>query len=400
MRIIDVTTQLFEYRTRRRRGDAHNPSGRTRQNGVLVEIATDEGLTGVAMGLPSCLPFVPTLKELVIGQDPRRVRGLWQKMADRLFKPGNVGGANDALSAIDIALWDLKGKAYGEPLWRLLGAAEPRVMAYASGGDMPLSDEQLAQFYRHMASLGFKAGKLKVGLDIDDDLRRIGIMQDALSEGTKRPALMVDGSEYWFGKQAVRRISEMERHYDLTWVEEPVSRFDHIGLRTVKRHVRSPVAAGENLDNIMQFTPYVAHECVDILQINWWTSGITGALQVADLAYAHGLPVTVGYSPGKLMAHVAAALPNHMMIEVHDELTEEPIFDADNWVEDGHVVLGERPGLGLDVLRDELAAHAVETLTPGSGVGIRGRRAGAARLEVPATPEEKALGSSGPEPAA
>lgn len=397
MKITHVTTQLFEYRTRRRRGDAHNPSGRTRQNGVLVEVHTNEGLSGISMGLPSCQAHVPMLETLLVGQDPRRVRGLWQKMADRLFKPGNVGAMNDALSALDIALWDLKAKALGEPLWRLLGAAEPRVMGYASGGDMPLSDEQLGGFYRHMAGLGFKAGKLKVGLDIDDDLRRIGIMQDGLGGAERRPALMVDGSEYWFGKQAVRRVTEMESHYDLTWVEEPVSRFDHIGLRTVKNHVRSPIAAGENLDNIAQFTPYVAHECVDILQINWWTSGITGALQVADLAYGHGLPVTVGYSPGKLMAHVAAALPNHMMIEVHDDQTEEPVFDADNRIEDGYVVLGDRPGLGLEVLRDQLEAHAVSALTPGSGVGIKGRRAGAARLEVPATDEEKRVGASGPE---
>jgi len=397
MKITGVTTQLFEYRISRRRGDAHNPAGRSRQNGVVVQVHTDEGLTGVSMGLPSCEPHVPMLASLLIGQDPRRVRGLWQRMADRLFKPGNVGAMNDALSALDIALWDLKAKAYGEPLWRLLGAAEPRVMAYASGGDMPLSDEQLADFYRYMASLGFRAGKLKIGLDIDDDLRRVGIMQDALGGAAQRPALMVDASEYWFGKQAVRRVLELERHYDLTWVEEPVSRFDHLGLRTVKQHIRSPLAAGENLDNIMQFTPYIAHECVDILQINWWTSGITGALQVADLAYSHGLPVTVGYSPGKFMAHVAAALPNHMMLELHDVRTEEPVFDADNWIEDGHVVLGDRPGIGLELLLDQLEAHAVEELSLGSGIGNKGRRAGAARMEVPATPEEKRVGASGPE---
>jgi L-alanine-DL-glutamate epimerase-like enolase superfamily enzyme len=397
MKITDITTQLFEYPTSRRRGDAHNPSGRSRQNGVVVEVHSDDGLTGVAMGLPSCIPHVPMLKPLLVGEDPRRVRGLWQKMADRLFKPGNVGAMNDALSALDIALWDLKAKAYGEPLWRLLGALEPRVRGYASGGDMPLSDAQLGAFYRHMAGLGFRAGKLKVGLDIDDDLRRLGVMQDALGGAAARPALMVDASEYWFGKQAVRRVVEMERHFDLTWVEEPVSRFDHLGLRTVRQSVRSPVAAGENLDNVMQFTPYVAHECVDILQINWWTSGITGALQIADLAYGHGLPVTVGYSPGKLMAHVAAALPNHMMIEVHDDQTEEPVFDADNRIEDGHVVLGDRPGIGLEILRDQLAAHAVDALAPGSGVGVKGRRAGAGRFEVPATDEEKRIGASGPE---
>src|SRR5690606_8530005 len=97
------------------------------------------------------------------------------------------------------------------------------------------------------------------------------------------------------------------------------------------------------------------------------------------------------------MAHLAAALPNHMMIEVHDDQTEEPVFDADNRIEDGYVVLGDRPGLGLEVLRDQLEAHSVAALAPGSGVGIKGRRAGAGRLEFPASEEEKRIGASGPE---
>lgn len=395
MRITGVRWQLFEYPIARRRGDAHNPSGRTRQNGVVVEVLTDEEAIGVAVGAPACRPHLAELGEALVGQDPRRARGLWERLSDRLFEGGVVGAAADALSALDVAVWDLKAKAHGVPLWRLLGAAEGRARGYASGGDMPLSDEQLAAFYRHMAGLGFTAGKLKIGLSVDDDIRRLGVVQEALGGARARPALMVDASEYWAPKQAVRRVQELERHFDLTWVEEPVSRFDHVGLRSVSRSIRSPVAAGENLDRPAQFLPYLAHGCVDVVQVNWSMTGITGALRIAELADAHGLPVTVGDSAGKFMAHVAAALPNHMIMEVHDDHVEEPVIDADSGVVDGFVVLGERPGIGLEVRREALAAHAVRTLTPGSGTGGRGRRAGAARLEVPASDEERRIGASG-----
>lgn len=395
MKITEVSTLLFEYPTHRRRGDAHAPAGRSRQNGLLVEVHTDEGLSGVAIGQAPGEASVHRLKGSLLGQDPRRVRGLWQKLVDRVFKGGNVGLVNDAIGALDVALWDLKAKACGEPLWRLLGAAEPRARGYASGGDMPLSDEQLRDFYLHMAGLGFRAGKLKVGLDIDDDIRRIGIMQEALGGAAARPQLMVDASEYWAAKQAVRRISELERHFDLTWVEEPVQRQDYVGLRTVSRHVRSPVAAGENLDNVLQFLPYVEQGGVDVLQANWTMSGITGALQVAELAYGHGLPVTVGDSAGMFMAHVAAALPHHMMLEVHDDLTEEPGVVSAQRIEDGWVVLGDAPGIGLSIDHDVLAAYAVDQPSPGSGSNPFGRRAGAGTIEVPATAREKAEGASG-----
>lgn len=400
MKITGIETQLFEYPTSRRRGDAHAPSGRTRQNGILVEILTDSELSGVGMGMPHTEDAIRRLGSTLFGKDPRSAGGLWKTLADRAFKGGVVGLTNKAISALDVALWDLKAKCYDEPLWRLLGATTPRVRAYASGGDMPLSDSQLSDFYGHMAGLGFRAGKLKIGLDIDDDLRRIGIMKEALGGAAARPALMVDASEYWSAKQAVRRITELERHFDLTWVEEPVARADYVGLRTVTEHVRSPIAAGENLDNVHQFLPYVDQRAVDVIQCSWWHSGITGALQVAYLAHGHALPVTVGYSPGKLMAHVAASLPNHMILEIHDSGMEEPVWVSDHVIDDGHIVLSEKPGLGLEVDRAALDAHAVETLQPGSGPNPFGRRAGAGLMEVPATDEEKRIGESGPEPAA
>lgn len=397
MKITEIRTRLFEYRLERRRGDAHAPSGRTHQNGLLVELLTDSELVGLTVAAPSAGPAIASLSGAVIGRDPRQVRGIWQTMANRVFKAGNVGLMNDALSALDTAVWDLKGKIHGEPVWRLLGAGTNRVLAYASGGDMPLTIDQLVEFYTYMAGLGFAAAKLKIGLDIEEDARRLAAVRDAMARVLGRPpALMVDASEYWHPKQAVRRICRLEEEFDLTWVEEPVQRADYIGLATVSRHIKAPVAAGENLDNVMEFLPYVQNGSADIVQIGRGMGGLTGALQVAELANGHGLPVIGSDSVGKHFAHLAAALSNHMMIEVHDAHVEEPMIIADNRIEDGHVVLGDSPGLGLTIDRDRLERYGVSALRTRSGYGWAGRRAGAGLIEVPASAEEKRVGAIPP----
>ena len=106
-----------------------------------------------------------------------------------------------------------------------------------------------------MASLGIAAGKLKVGLDPEADHRRLGIVRDELSRVTGHPVLMIDSNEYWSPKQAIRAIAELERTYDLFWVEEPARRWDGRGLRRVSSSVRAAVATGENLDGAADFAP-------------------------------------------------------------------------------------------------------------------------------------------------
>ena len=197
---------------------------------------------------------------MIVGKDPRGVKGLWKRMLDAVFKGGNEGVASDAISAIDVALWDLKAKANDEPLWKTLGASTRYVRAYASGIDMPLSDEELAEFYEGMAAKGVSAGKLKVGVDRETDLRRIGIMQDALKTSGKTPQLMVDSNEYWSPKQAIRNIRAFEERFELLWCEEPARRWDYRGLRKVSRSVTAAVATGENLSDIKDFMPLIANE--------------------------------------------------------------------------------------------------------------------------------------------
>ena len=315
-----------------------------------------------------------------MGKDPRGVKGLWKRMLDAVFKGGNEGVASDAISAIDVALWDLKAKAADEPLWKTLGASTRYVRAYASGIDMPLSDEELAEFYEGMAAKGVSAGKLKVGVDRETDLRRIGIMQDALKTSGKTPQLMVDSNEYWSPKQAIRNIRAFEERFELLWCEEPARRWDYRGLRKVSRSVTAAVATGENLADIKDFMPLIANEAVDVVQIGIGTTGITGLMKVADLAYGFELPVSMMNCPVNFMASAAAAIPNHMMIEVVDD-RDAGILSIDSTIEDGHIVLGDAPGLGLTV--DEEGLERLSKDTPQTAEALTaGRRRGAALVEV------------------
>jgi L-alanine-DL-glutamate epimerase-like enolase superfamily enzyme len=392
MRVTGVRTVLYEAPLARRLGDANSPRGRGFGAAVAVFLDTDDGLTGISIAPPGARADVHALVEgVLVEADPRGVRGLWKRMVDRAFKGGNLGTVGSALSALDVALWDLKAKANEEPLWRTLGAARGRVRAYASGIDMPLSDEELARFYESMAAAGVSAGKLKVGLDEEMDLRRIGVMRDALARSGKKPVLLVDSNEYWSPKQAIRHIRRYEDHFDITWAEEPARRWDYRGLRRVSRSVKAAVASGENLDNVGQFMPLIANEAIDVVQVGMGTSGITGAMQVAHLAHGFELPVSVMNCPGNLMAHLAASLPNHMMMEVVDA-GSGGVMRADNRIEDGHIVLGDSPGLGIAFNPDALAASAVDTVSPGAGPSPWGRRQGAGLFEVPHT-EEPGLGS-------
>ena len=262
-------------------------------------------------------------------------------MVNKHFKGGHDGIANDAISTLDIALWDLKAKANDEPLWKTLGGVKQPINAYASGLDMPLSDQEIFDFYRSAAEkYGFTDGKLKIGLDQDRDLRRIGLMNDALSINTDEPGLMVDANEYWSPKQAIRKVREMEEQFDLMWIEEPARRWDFLGLRRICDAVKTPVCAGENLDTLGDFLPYFHNRSADIIQVGSGMTGITCALQLADAAYGFNLPVTLGGSAGHHHAHLATVIPNYITIEVGNPEPDDGVTTHDVTFENGKAILG------------------------------------------------------------
>jgi L-alanine-DL-glutamate epimerase-like enolase superfamily enzyme len=383
MKITGYRVEQYLMRLDRAIADCNLASGVDLLPGSILFLETDENITGIALmtgaGLDSLFKFIE-------GEDPREVIGLWCRMNDSLHKIGNRGVTSFGLSAFDMALWDLKAKIEDAPLWRALGARDGRVKAYASGLDYCLSDEELFAFYRRMAGLGIDSGKLKVGLDLEADMRRIGIMRDALSVASKRPGLMIDANEYWSAKQAVRWIGRMEEKFDLIWAEEPARRWDCHGLRQVSRQIRAAVATGENLHNVADFYPLVANDAADV--INVWTghSGVTGCLQVARLAQAFDLPVSMMNAQANYMAQVAAAIPNHWMMEVVDPGREQ-CLKFDNRIEDGCIVLGESPGWGVEVDMKKLKELQANPPT-GRGQFPFPRREGAGRYIVPPKPGE------------
>lgn len=379
MKITGFRHETYLMKMDRAISDCNQPEGVELLPGSILFIETDEDISGLGLGFGG--EAIASLFSVIEGQDPREVLGLWMIMNDAVHKGGNEGAANAALSMIDVALWDIKAKIAGEPLWQTLGASEGRVKAYASGLDYCLSDEDLFVFYRRLAETGIDGGKLKVGLDFEADMRRIGIMQDALSIASDDPVLMIDANEYWSPKQAIRYVRRIEDKYKIEWVEEPARRWDYNGLRKVSQQVAASVATGENLNSIADFFPLISNGAVDVANVTTGHSGATGCRQIANMALGYGIPVSMMNAQANFMAHVAAALPNHSAMEVVDP-GREHCLTFDNHIEDGFIVLGDSPGLGIEVDEKTLADLQANPPT-GKGTFPLSRREGAGRYIVP-----------------
>ncbi|WP_255948202.1 mandelate racemase/muconate lactonizing enzyme family protein [Streptomyces odontomachi] len=347
-------------------GDANGSvtEGTTEVPVLLVE--TDGGLTGVGLGAHA---DAHRIFPAVENQDPRAVTALYDRMLAHTFKAGHGGTVFGTVGAFDMALWDLKAKMAGEPLWRTLGAADRFVPGYASGQDIALDDAELAALYTGWAERGFTGAKVKGGLDTDRDVVRLGAVAEALRGNTRSPALMLDVDETWGRHQAVRLLARIENRVELTWIEEPVRRWDVAGHHAVGRAGRTAVATGENLTGLEQFRPLLTGDAVQVVQTgSVW--GVTHFLRVALFAHGHDLPVSpAGYGANPL-AHAAAAAPNHLVTEVLD-VSPPTGLTVDQVIADGGIVLGDTPGLGITV--DEAAIARLDRTAGPQPAGDRVR---------------------------
>jgi L-alanine-DL-glutamate epimerase-like enolase superfamily enzyme len=292
-------------------------------------------------------PDVDRVFPALDGQDPRAVTALYDRMLAFVFKSGHHGATFGTIGALDMALWDLKAKLAEEPLWRTLGATDRFVPAYASGLEYGLADDELAGLYEPWAERGYTAAKVKGGLDVDRDVKRLAAVRDVLRVNSDQPAIMYDVNEAWGRHQAVRLARRVEEQVDLTWIEEPVRRWDVAGHRAVVAGIHGAVATGENLTGLEQYRQLLDADAVGVVQAgSVW--GITHFLRVSVLALGHDLPVSpVAYDVNPL-AHASAAVPNHLVTEVQD--LELPVgLRADQELADGGIVLGDAPGLGIEV---------------------------------------------------
>ena len=339
----------------------------------IVILETDEGVTGIGTGSHA---GIEQLFPAIVGEDPRAVSALYDRMLAQVFKAGHAGATFGGIGTLDAAIWDLKAKAAGEPLWRLLGARDRVVPGYASGLNIALDDSQLAAFYARMAEHGFTSGKLKGGRDAEADIRRLGIIADELSRNVGRPALMLDANESWNLKQAVRYISAVEEKLDLTWIEEPLRRWDAAGHARLTRSIKAGVATGENLTGLDQYLPLFDHGAVDVVQAGavW---GVTHFLRVAYAAHSRDLPISpVGLTANPAVAHAAASIPNHLSSEVQD-LGSPFGVTIDETYADGSIVLGDKPGNGIEIDEAAIAAdQRTASWLVAEGPHVRSDRAG------------------------
>ena len=293
------------------------------------------------------------LAPVLLGSDPLAIGAAWLAMVRAVRNHGRPGLVSCVLSAVDVALWDLKAKLLGVPAFRLLGAVTSKVPIYGSGGFTTYDDATARrQLDRWVGDWGLSRVKIKIGEDRgarpDRDLARVAFAREAIGPGAE---LYVDANGGYTRKQAIRQAHAMDE-FAVTWFEEPVSSDDLDGLREVRDQIRADVAAGEYGYDLPYFVRMVRRQAVDCLQIDATRcGGFTEWQRAAAVAAAENLEVS-GHCAPNLHAHVAAATPNLRHLEYfHDHVRIEDVFFDGALDPRGGCLRPDasRPGLGLEL---------------------------------------------------
>jgi L-alanine-DL-glutamate epimerase-like enolase superfamily enzyme len=332
---------------------------------VITRVRTDTEHEGVgwsytigAGGTAAAAFLADDLLPRLAGQDPSAVERIWRDLWTRARDAGAGGIALLGVASADIALWDLKARAAGQPLYRLLGACRDRVEAYGSGVNLNKTLPQLLEQVRRWQARGYRAFKIKVGLDDPrEDAERVGAVRELIGP---RAALMVDANQKWTAAEAVRRIPLLEP-FAPWWVEEPLLADDVPGHAWVRAHTRPPVAIGENVFTAYQFNAYLRAAAADVVQPDVArVGGITEWMKVAHLAHAYNVPVSP-HLMLEISGHLACAVPNASLLEDVDggSLAELGVLEEPIRVQEGFFAPPPHPGHGVRFDWDALARWAV-----------------------------------------
>ena len=281
---------------------------------------------------------------LVLGRDGDRIEQCWQALWWATHYGGRGGPTVLALSAVDIALWDLKARRLGQPLWRLLGGHDPRVPCYAGGIDLDYPLERLLRQTEQNLGRGFRAIKMKVGRQrLSEDVARVRAMREFLGEDFP---LMVDANMRWTADEAIRAARAFAP-LSIYWLEEPLIPDDVAGHVRVVREGGVPIATGENFRTLWEFRQMIASGGVTFPEPDVTNcGGVTPFMKIAHLAEAFNLPVTT-HGAHDVTVHLLGAVPNRSYLEAHgfglDRYIAEPLV-----IDDGFAVCPERPGHGID----------------------------------------------------
>ncbi len=322
----------------------------------IVRVETDEGVSGFGLLYASNMPggaetiaaFTSGLESLLLGENPFDSERLWAKM----YRPSMIGRRSlttRIVGAVDLALWDIKGKALGLPLWRLLGGYRNRIPAYVAGGYYA-DGKGLGELAEEMAGYvesGARAVKMKIGrLPIKEDVERVRAVREAIGPDVK---LMVDSNSAHAVHEAIEFARRIEP-YDPYWFEDPVGPDNYRGHAAIAASTRIPIATGENEYTRYGFRDLIEHRAASILCPDAQRmGGVTEFMKAAVLAQAHDLPIAT-HGNAEIHAQLACAIPNGLIIEYyreHSDPTWGYLFEEHLPMHDGEVELSEQPGFGV-----------------------------------------------------
>lgn len=332
---------------------------------VLVEVETDNGLIGYGMGDVLAVVVRKFINEYaapyLLGMNPLETEKIWEGLHRQFNNRTQTGIWSQGVSVIDIALWDLKGKHFQEPVARLLGGASNKVPAYVTFGLDEYTREQLIKAAGHMVEQGYDKLKMVVGdsWSLEEDVARVKAVREVIGPDVQ---LMIDANCMLSLPEAMELCKRVEQ-YDIFWFEEPVYRNDFRLLAELKRHTSIPLAAGQQIGNQWQHRELIVNNAVDICQMSVpFVGGYTEALKVANLARAFNIPVANGGAWPFYNQHLQAAVVNGIRVEFHWVIWKigEAVFEGVAQPSQGWIEIPETPGLGLEPRFDVLEKCRLE----------------------------------------
>lgn len=363
MKITNVSTE--EYRWPRHKPITNGKHTYTHTGLRLVKIETDEGITGIGVGAAErgliMTASIEHFAPLLVGEDPINVERLWHKMWEPKLV-GRRGLTTRAISAIDIALWDLRAKVAGMPLYRLLGGYRDSVPTYVAGGyyEDGKGLKELAREMEENLDMGATAVKIKVGgVPISEDVERVRVCRETIGPDVK---LLLDANCAYRYYEAIRFAKRVEE-YDPFWFEEPVMPDDYAGHRKLAEATSIPIATGENEYTRYGFRDLIEHNSAAIFNADAKIlGGVTEFMKVAALAQAHDLDIAP-HGSQDIHVHMVAAISNGLILEFYrdsvDPMWGKMYHETLTLNADGTVSPPNVPGIGVDPNYEVLAPYRV-----------------------------------------
>ena len=368
--------RLFRVPPRRRMEDSTHVV--TAVELILLQLGSGD-MTGTSLSYTAGVGGTATAALLrdycqgtVLGIDAADPETAWDRMAGQLYRTGFGAVTTLAQAAIDLALWDLRAQALGQPLWQLAGAEAPGIETYASVIDLHSSSDALAGELRRHRDAGYTWFKIKVGRpDAVDDLTAVRAARDAIGPDAK---LSLDANMGLTLEEAIRRGRDWS-DLEIAWLEEPLVAEDVAGHKTLRQAIPIPVAVGESLYTLGEVASYIKADAVDIVQADIARiGGITPWLRCAAMAHEAGKPMAPHYMM-EWAAHLLPAIPNGLVLEnvLGAALADLGMARPGLLIENGRALPPEGPGLGMTFHPDDLTRYEVPLGDP-LVTGARGRK--------------------------